>query len=97
MTRSMSSQASIAAIVAMVVLAKVRPVSEKNWAESAAGSASDSGVSTIEPTLKPYQPTHSRPAPSMVSVRLCGRVGSRGPADPAADDQGEHQRRPYRR
>jgi hypothetical protein len=33
-------------------------------------------VKTIEPTLKPYQPNHSRPAPIIVRVRLCGRIGS---------------------
>src|SRR3954453_14406205 len=30
-----------------------------------------------EPALKPNQPNHSRPAPAMTSVRLCGRIGSR--------------------
>src|SRR3954452_14905688 len=30
-----------------------------------------------EPALKPNQPNHSRPAPVMTSVRLCGRIGSR--------------------
>ncbi len=28
-----------------------------------------------EPALKPYQPNHSRPAPSMTNGRLCGRIG----------------------
>ena len=31
---------------------------------------------TAEPALNPNQPNHSRPAPSMTSVRLCGRMGS---------------------
>ena len=29
-----------------------------------------------EPALKPNQPNHSRPAPIMTRVRLCGRMGS---------------------
>ena len=45
--------------------------------ENFAGSLSESEVKTIEPTLKPYQPNHSRPAPIIVSVRLCGFIGSR--------------------
>src|SRR5262249_38954288 len=28
---------------------------------------------TALPALKPYQPTHSMPVPTMVKVRLCGR------------------------
>ena len=47
-----------------------------NCAESFAGRARRP-VKTIEPTLKPYQPNHSRPAPIIVSVRLCGFIGSR--------------------
>ena len=73
MKYSISSQPRMAAIVASVVLAKVRPVSEKNWAVF---SSSVAPAKTIEPTLKPYQPIQSRPAPSMVSVRLCGRMAS---------------------
>ena len=72
----MISQASIAAQVAIVVFRNVTPVSPWNCAENAAGSASESAVKTIEPTLKPYQPNHRRPAPIMVSVRLCGFIGS---------------------
>ena len=34
-------------------------------------------AANAEPALKPNQPNHSRPAPSMTSVRLCGRIGSR--------------------
>src|SRR3954452_24892306 len=30
-----------------------------------------------EPALKPNQPNHSRPAPVITRVRLCGRIGSR--------------------
>ena len=30
-------------------------------------------AATALPALKPYQPTHSMPVPTMVSVRLCGR------------------------
>ena len=28
-----------------------------------------------EPALKPNQPNHSKPAPSITIVRLCGRIG----------------------
>ena len=28
-----------------------------------------------DPALKPYQPNHSRPAPSITNGRLCGRIG----------------------
>ena len=31
---------------------------------------------SAEPALKPNQPNHSSPAPSITSVRLCGRIGS---------------------
>ena len=31
---------------------------------------------SAEPALKPNQPNHSSPAPSMTRVRLCGRIGS---------------------
>src|SRR3954452_10486174 len=34
-------------------------------------------ASRLEPTLKPNQPIHSRAAPTMVSVKLCGAIGSR--------------------
>ena len=53
-----------------MVFMKVKPVSDMNWA------VGSSLVKTMEPTLKPYQPNHSRPAPIMVRVRLCGRIGS---------------------
>ncbi len=85
--RSTRSQASIAAMVAMVVLRKVTPVSDMNWPTPPSLA---SVLMTIEPTLKPYQPVHSRPAPIIVSVRLCGFIGSLGRADPPADDQREH-------
>ena len=40
---------------------------------------------SAEPALKPNQPNHSSAAPSMTSVRLCGRIGTfpnprRGPS-----------------
>src|SRR6478735_9903918 len=60
--RSTISQASMAAQVAIVVFRKVTPVSPWNCSENAPGSASESEVKTIEPTLKPYQPNHRRPA-----------------------------------
>ncbi len=67
-------------MVAIVVLVKVLPVSDMNCAMFAAAPfwVVQSSPNTIEPTLKPYQPTHSSPAPSMVRVRLCGRIGSLG-------------------
>ena len=33
-------------------------------------------AATAEPALKPNQPNHSRPAPIITRVRLCGRIGS---------------------
>src|SRR3546814_1761068 len=30
---------------------------------------------SAEPALRPYQPNHSRPAPSITNGRLCGRNG----------------------
>ena len=68
----------MAAIVAIVVFRKVAPVSPWNWAEKPPQAFFESSVKTIEPTLKPYQPNQSRPAPIIVSVRLCGRDVSRG-------------------
>jgi hypothetical protein len=40
--------------------------------------AATSSAATWEPTLKPYQPNHSSPAPSSTSGRLCGFICSRG-------------------
>ena len=59
---SVTSQPSIAAHVATVVLTQARP------ATSLAAPA--------EPALKPNQPNHSSAAPSMTNGRLCGRIGS---------------------
>ena len=70
---SSSSQPSIAAQVASVVLSQTRPVSVVNWAIISVSSVL---TKTIEPTLKPNQPNHSRPAPIIVRVRLCGFIGS---------------------
>src|SRR5438067_3266397 len=61
---STSSQPSTAAAVATVVLVKATP------ARSPAVSA--------EPALKPYQPNHSRLAPSNTNGTLCGRPMSFG-------------------
>src|SRR3954469_9446826 len=58
------SQPSIAAQVAVLVLTNATP------ARLLAPSAE------AEPELKPNQPNHSRPAPSSVNGRLCGRIGS---------------------
>src|SRR5688572_22347336 len=46
--------------------------------------AATPSAATAEPALKPYQPTHSMPVPTMHSTRLCGGIGvlpkpSRGP------------------
>ena len=64
----------MAAHVASVVLSHVTPVSVMNWAMSS--SPPSPATKTIEPTLKPNQPNHSRPAPIIVSGRLCGRMAS---------------------
>ena len=48
---------------------------------------------SAEPALKPNQPNHSRPAPSITSGRLCGRIGSRFEADPLAEHQRQRQAR----
>ena len=61
--RSTRSQPSIAAQAAASVLIQATP------AMALAPSA--------EPALKPNQPNHSRPAPSMTRVRLWGRIGVR--------------------
>src|SRR5689334_14673466 len=59
--RSVSSHASIAAAVATVVVTKVDPAVPLEL--------------TAEPALNPYQPNHSRPAPSITNGRLWGRIG----------------------
>src|SRR5687768_18475865 len=41
-------------------------------------SAADPFASSADPALKPNQPTHSRPVPTMVSVSECGGIGSCG-------------------
>src|SRR3954452_19728110 len=72
--RSITSQPSNAAMVATVVLTKVTPVSDMNCAVSFAPPSP--AENTIDPTLKPYQPNQSSPAPIMVNVTLCGFIGS---------------------
>ncbi|CAM5741868.1 hypothetical protein MAUB1S_02751 [Mycolicibacterium aubagnense] len=57
---SVRSQNSIAAAVATVVVMKVDAATPSEF--------------SAEPALKPYQPNHSRPAPSMTNGRLCGRI-----------------------
>ncbi|MNY13591.1 hypothetical protein D3C86_1467340 [compost metagenome] len=54
---------STAAAVASSVLTKAR--------------AAPPLASRPEPALKPNQPNHSSEAPTMVKVRLCGRIASR--------------------
>ena len=61
---STSSQPSIAAEVAKVVVRNVEPARPLE--------------PTAEPALKPNQPNHSRPAPSITKGRLCGRIGDLG-------------------
>ena len=51
-------------------------------------------AATALPALKPYQPTHSMPVPTMVSARLCGRKARCAEALALAEDQAEHERRP---
>ena len=54
-------------------------------------------AATALPALKPYQPTHSMPVPTIVSTRLCGeKLACRSPLR-LPEDQAEHQRRPARR
>src|SRR5579875_1649664 len=62
--RSVSNQASMAAAVATVVVMNVEPAPPL--------------ALVAEPALKPYQPNHSSPAPSMTKGRLCGRIGVAG-------------------
>src|SRR6478609_8406461 len=38
--------------------------------------AATPSAATAEPALKPYQPTHSIPVPTMQSTMLCGGMGS---------------------
>src|SRR5689334_415650 len=61
---STSSQASIAVPVATVVVTNV--------------DAAIPPELSADPALKPYQPNHSRPAPSITNGRLCGRIGVPG-------------------
>ena len=77
--RSVSSQPSMAVPVAMVVVMNVAPAMPLE--------------PTAEPALKPYQPNHSRPAPSITNGRLCGRIGLARPAEALAEDDGQHQAR----
>ena len=56
---SSSGQTAAATAVARVVVVKAL--------------AAMPSAATALPALKPYQPTHSMPVPTMVSVRLCGR------------------------
>src|ERR1700761_249546 len=58
--RSVTSQPSIAAAVATVVVMNVVPATPFEL--------------VAEPALNPYQPNHSRPAPSMTNGTLCGRA-----------------------
>src|SRR6185436_5170198 len=58
-THSRSGQTEAATAVARVVVVKAL--------------AAMPSEATALPALKPYQPTHSMPVPTMVRVRLCGR------------------------
>src|SRR3974390_1630496 len=57
--RSVSSQASMAVAVAIVVVMKVDPAEPLEL--------------VADPALTPNQPNHSNPAPSITKGRLCGR------------------------
>src|SRR4051794_33935767 len=45
-----------------------------------------------EPALNPYQPNHSRPAPSITNGKLCGRIGEVG--QPLRRPSTRHNARP---
>lgn len=62
--RSVSSQPSIAAAVATVVIRNVVPAAPFDV--------------VAEPALNPYHPNHRIPAPSITNGRLCGRIGVPG-------------------
>jgi hypothetical protein len=62
--RSTSNQPNIAVAVAVNVVMNVAPAMPFD--------------ATAEPALNPNQPNHSRPAPSIVNGRLCGRIGDIG-------------------
>src|SRR5258708_6214307 len=47
------------------------------WVATKAETASPLAAKAL-PALKPNHPNHRRPAPVIVSVRLCGTIGSRG-------------------
>src|SRR5271155_5462181 len=57
--RSVSSQKSMAVAVAIVVVMNVAPAAPLEL--------------VAEPALNPYQPNHSKPAPSITNGTLCGR------------------------
>ena len=46
------------------------------WVLTKATAPMPSALPSQEPALKPNQPNHSRPAPSITRGRLCGRIGS---------------------
>src|SRR6185503_10111353 len=62
LSHSTSSQPSAAAAVA-------------KWVATKALVASDDAASAL-PALKPNHPTHSKHAPTVLSTKLCGRMGS---------------------
>src|SRR5712672_2871351 len=61
---STRSQASMAVAVATVVVTNV--------------DAATPPELRADPALKPYQPNHSNPAPSITKGKLCGRIGLPG-------------------
>src|SRR6202000_37402 len=63
--RSVSSQASIAVAVAIVVVMNVEPAEPLEL--------------VADPALNPNQPNHSKPAPSITYVTFCGRNSVVGP------------------
>ena len=58
---STRSHANTAAAVAPIVLRRAKPAVPFD--------------AIADPALKPNQPNHKRPAPSITSGRLCGRIG----------------------
>src|SRR6201984_617468 len=76
--RSVSSQNSMAVAVAIVVVMNVAPAAPLEL--------------VAEPALNPYQPNHSKPAPSITNGTLCGRIGVVG--QPLRRPRTRHNPRP---
>ena len=79
LTASMTSQTSAAVAAEMCVTVIAMPASAPAF--------------SALPALKPYQPTQSMQAPTMVIQGACGGLTSLGEAGPRSDQNGEDQRR----